>query len=432
MPRFAFREDREDRRADRGRVGLGRAAAFCAACLAGIAAAAPLGAETETRVNMELSAAAYKGRSDWYFAGTGMADIRLASAGNANMRAEAALEFRSVDLSGGTSSISVPAVSLKRLWFKANFPSWRLTAGKTKVAWGNGFVFNSGDILFGSMDPYVDFTQSSVRDDTAFLAAASIPLGDFSYVEAVILPPGLLYSSGGAELRTIDHTSGGMRAFARVAGWRLEGGYLYKGDAKAASDLLGHRGYFSFHGHAGADLYGAVSFAAGYDSDAGIVRDTWDEISRTVNFSLGAFQQASVGYDSMLTFRLETLLLPWGSWRSRDYQDVLDGAVASYGILLYPEVSLNVRSLWSVGLQSVISPVDASAQITATFSWNVFQGFTLLGAVAANAGGEQSLFAWDRSGDWPDYPTGHLYAGDPWADSEFNGIAFTAGARYSY
>ncbi len=391
--------------------------------------------DTEVRSNMEIYAAAYRGRSDWYFAGTGLADLRFASSGNANIRAEAALEFQPVDLSGGDSSVSISAVSLKRLWFKANFPSWRLTAGKTKVAWGNGFIFNSGDILFGSTSPNVDFTRSSVRDDTAFLLAANIPLGDFSYLEAVILPPGLLYDSSAYEagLQTISHTSGGVRAFTRIAGWRLEGGYLYKGDAKVLSDLLGHRVYFSFHGHAGADLYGAASLAAGYDADAGFSRDGWNEVRKTLALSLGAFHQTAVGYDSTLSFRFEALLLPWGTWRAADYQDYLDGEAGSYGILLYPEITMNIRSAWSLGLMSVISPVDASAQITALFSWDVFQGFTLIGAVVANAGGKESLFARERSGDWP------YYAGRPsddpeylWADSEFNGIAFTAGARYSY
>ena len=412
-----------------------RIAGGIAACLLVLSTAVPLAAESETRVNMELYAAAYRGRSDWFFAGTGLADLRFASSGNANMRAEAAVEFMPVDLSGGRASAAVPAVSLKRLWFKAQFPAWRLTAGKTKVAWGNGFVFNSGDILFGSTDPYVDFTRPAVRDDTAFLAAANVPLGDFSYVEVVILPPALVYDAASfdAELQTIAHTSGGVRAFTRLAGWRLEGGYLYKGDAKAASDLLGHRVYLSFHGHAGIDLYGAVSLAVGSDADAGLVRDTWSEVSRTVNISLGAFHQAAFGYDSTLALRLETLLLPRGNWRSSAYQDVIDGRVGSYGILLYPEVTLNVRSSWSIGLVSVISPVDASAQLTATISWDVFQGFTLFGAVVSNIGGRQSLFAWDRGEDWPYYPDrpsdGPEYL---WEDSEFNGLSLTMGARYRY
>ena len=236
----------------------------------------------------------------------------------------------------------------------------------------------------------------------------------------------------GLEVQTIDKTSGGLRFFGRVGGWRLETGYLYKGDAKVATDLLGHRPYFSFHGHAGVDLYGAVSLAAGRDGDAGVNRDSWDEISKTVNFSFGAFHQLQTGYDSTLTIRLETLVMPWQNWSAQKYQEVIDGDAGYYGIMIYPEITWMMRSTWYTSVQSVISPVDASAQITTTFGWHVFQGFTLLGFVVVNAGDEQSLFAYDRSGAWPLYPVGHPDEGINWADYEFNGVNITLGARYSY
>ena len=397
-----------------------------------LAAVLPAAAESETRVNMELYSSVYRGKNDWYFTGTGLADIRFASTGNRNMRAEAAVEFYPVDLSGGSSVADVPALSLKRLWFKANFPQWRLTAGKTKLAWGNGFVFNSGDILFGSLTPYLDFTQSTVRDDTAFLMAFNIPTGRFSYIEGVLLPPGIDTGGGSPALQTIDKTSGGARVFFRAGGWRLETGYLYKGDAKVATDLLGHRPYFSFHGHLGVDMYGGISLAAGYDPqlEGDQHRDTWDEISKTINISYGIFHQFQTGYDSTLTLRFETLVLPWQNWTAQDYQEVIDGTAGYYGILLYPEITWMLRNTWFIGLQSVISPVDASSQITTSFGWNVFQGFTLIGYFVVNTGGEDSLFAWDRSGDWPFYPPSA--DGVPWENYEFNGISITLGARYSY
>ena len=407
-----------------------------------LAAVFPAAADSETRVNMELYSTAYRGQNDWYFTGTGKADIRVASTGNRNMRAEAAVEFYPVDLSGGSSVADVPAMSLKRLWFKANFPEWRLTAGKTKLAWGNGFVFNSGDILFGSLTPYLDFTQSTVRDDTAFLTAFNIPTGRFSYIEGVLLPPSVVYDSGtgSIDVQTIDRTSGDARVFFRVGGWRLETGYLYKGDAKVATDLLGHRPYFSFHGHLGVDMYGSVSLAGGYDPQltGDQHRDSWEEISKTINFSYGIFHQFQTGYDSTLTLRFETLVLPWQNWSARDYQEVIDGTAGYYGIMLYPEVTWMLRNTWFVGAQSVISPVDASAQITTSFGWNVFQGFTLIGYFVVNTGGEESLFAWDRSGAWPYYPDREYDPPDPqaeafrWAPYEFNGINLTLGARYSY
>ncbi len=395
----------------------------------------PAFAETEVRMNLELYNSVYRGRYDnWYYTGTGKADMRIASTGNTNMRAEVSVEFYPVDLSGGSSVAGVPALNLKRLWFKANFPNWRLTAGKTKVAWGNGLVFNSGDVIFGSLSPYLDFTQSTIRDDTAFLTAFNIPTGNFSYIEGVLLPPSLLYDeTDGLMVQTIDKTSGGLRFFGRLGGWRLEAGYLYKGDPKVATDLLGHRPYFSFHGHAGVDIYAAASLAAGYDyqiSGADQNRDSWDEISKTINFSIGAFHQFQTGYNSTLTLRLETLVMPWQNWGPQPYQDIIDGTAGYYGIMIYPEITWMLRSTWFTTLQSIISPVDSSAQITTTFGWHVFQGFTLLGFVVVNTGDENDIFANDRTGPfWPDYPND---PGNEWADYEFNGVNFTLGARYSF
>ncbi|OQX29611.1 MAG: hypothetical protein B0D92_02785 [Spirochaeta sp. LUC14_002_19_P3] len=385
-------------------------------------------AESVTQVNMELYNSAYRGRGEgWYYGLSGLADLRFVSAGNKNMKAQAALEFSPRDVSSGLEE-SAPMVSLKRLWFKANFPSWRLTAGKTKVAWGNGFVYNSGDVLFGSLSPNLDLTQSAFRDDTAFLMAFNVPLGRFSYLEAVVLPPELVYANSRYEVQSIDKISGGMRFFFPVGGFRLEGGYIYKGDKKTAYDMLGHRPYLSFHGHVGVDVYGAVSLAAGYDStlSGDDNRDTWEEISRTVNFSLGLFHQFQVGLDGTLGLRFEALVMPWQEWSRMNFTELTAGS-GLYGIMIYPEVSWNFRSAWTVSLRSLISPVDGSARLTAGVNWQVFQGFTLMGYVTANIGGRDALFAWDRSTAWPFKGTALA-----WPDYSFNGFSVTLGGKYSY
>ncbi|RLW68327.1 MAG: hypothetical protein B6D68_03855 [spirochete symbiont of Stewartia floridana] len=389
-----------------------------------------LAAESETRLNLHLYNTIYRGRANtWYYGANGLADLRFSLVGNKRIKAQTALEFFQQDISG-RSEESTPTVSLKRLWVKADFPSWRLTVGKTKVAWGNGFVFNSGDVLFGSISPYLDFTQSTVRDDTAFLTAFNIPLGQFSFLEAVVLPPDFLdgKTNNRFAAQPLGQISGGMRFFTKIGGFHLEGGYLYKGDKKVLYDLLGHRPYLSFHGHAGVDFYGAVSMAAGYDSSLidDQNRDTWDEISRTVNFSVGFFHQVQAGYDGTLSFRLESLIMPWQSWEAEDFLDILAGA--NYGIMIYPEIRWNFfQSAWTLSLQSIISPIDASAQITGSAGWQVFQGFTLLAYVKVNIGEAQSLFAWDRTDAWP-------YKGfeNEWPESTYNGISFTLGAKYVY
>jgi len=395
----------------------------------------PMAAETEVRTNMEFYNTVYRSRnSSWYYFGSGLADIRLDAISNTNMKAQVALEFSPVDLSGATSVSSIPVVVLKRFWIKSSFPSWRLTLGKTKLAWGNGYVFNSGDIIFGSQGPHVDFTRSNIRDNTAWLTAINIPTGRFSYLEAVLLPPNFKVEKSdksSVNVQIANHTSGGFRYFGRVNGWRLEGGYLYKGDSKLSGDVLGHRPYFSFHGHAGVDLYGSLSLAAGWDGEAGqggIYRDSWDELSKTISLSVGAYHQIQMGYENTLTMRFEGLILPWQHWNPQNYNTLAKQTGERYGLFLYPELTLVFRSLWFVGIQSLISPVDASAQITTSLGWDVFQGFTLVGYGVLNAGDNRSMFAWDRSGNWPD----RSESSDSELFPQLNGISIAIGARYRY
>ena len=89
-------------------------------------------------------------------------------------------------------------------------------------------------------------------------------------------------------------------------------------------------------------------------------RDTWDEIRQTVSISLGLYHQFQTGYDSTLTLRFETIVMPWQNWSPVNYQDLIDGMAGNYGIYLYPEITWMLRSTWYATLQSIISPVDAS------------------------------------------------------------------------
>ena len=388
-----------------------------------------LAAESGTQVNLELYNTVYRGKNAGFYGASGLADVRFFSTGKNPVKAEVAVNFFSQDLAA-SGGISEPRIALKRLWIKVNFPSWRLTSGKTRLAWGNGFVFNAGDLLFGSLSPYLDFTQSTLRNETAFLTAINIPLGQLSYLEAVILPPNL---NSAFQFGPLGNTSGGMRLFFRFKGFRLETGYLYKGEAKVPNDLLGHRPYISFHAHAGIDFYGAFSLAAGPDNASGDrSRDTWAEIAPTISMSFGAFHQIAAGYDGTLSFRLETLIMPWQNWHPIAYQDILNNKTSSYGIMLYPEIRWTFASAWSLAIQSVISAIDGSAQLSGAVSWNAMQGLTFLGIVSVNLGETSDLFAWDRIRDLPQYPPGHSSAGEPWADSVFNGVGLTLGARYTY
>ena len=373
---------------------------------------------------MQLYSSIYKSKNNvWRHTPIGLADLRFAPSGNKNLKAQMAVEYVPQDISG-SGDISTPGINLKRLWVKARFPNWRLTAGKTKVAWGNGFIFNAGDILFGSASPVVDYVKAEQRDDTAFLAAFNIPVGRFSYFEAVVLPPNLVLDTdtNTNAVQTFNKTSAGIRFFGKAGRFRIEGGYLYKGDKKVVSDLLGHRPYLSFHASPGLDIYGAASLAAGYDSSltGDDNRDTWEEIARTVSFSAGVFHQFAVGYRGNIALRIETSIMPWQLWAAKNYADL--AADESYGLYFYPSVTWLFPADWSVGLQSMVSPIDGSAQLAARLNWKVFQGFALFGIGVVNLGKENTIFGWDRSKVWP--------AALP--DYSMNGMGFTLGIEYTF
>ena len=102
-------------------------------------------------------------------------------------------------------------------------------------------------------------------------------------------------------------------------------------------------------------------------------------VKDTFNISLGLFHMMEVGYDSSLSFRLESVILPYLNWNEKD------GSAGSYAMLIYPEIVFGLGQTVSLSLRSIVSPIDLSAQTTAGFSWNVFEGFNLLTYVTINA-----------------------------------------------
>ena len=64
--------------------------------------------------------------------------LNLDSVGNKNVKGYFQLDSLIADSFG----IDVP-----RAYLKVRFPWFRLTLGKTRVSWGDGFVFNAGDVV---------------------------------------------------------------------------------------------------------------------------------------------------------------------------------------------------------------------------------------------------------------------------------------------
>ncbi len=313
----------------------------------------------------------------WALTPSGVAQLSYKSSGNRNVKSEISLGMNYPNpLMAGTGQEYVyPLVSLDKAYIKARFPEFRLTAGKTRLSWGDGFVFNAGDILFDSVSTTVDLSSSEVRSDTAWLVAANLPLGRFSFVEAVILPP------TDELLEAITHISAGGRLYTTIDTLKFETGYMYHGGAAAY-----HQIYAGLQGNIEADWY--LTGAASLPADGTGFTDMFES---SLDITAGLFYLMQIDSVRTLTLRLEGLVQPFQSWT----ESTTEGT--EYGVLLYPEISLTPSDTISLSLRSIISPIDGSAQITAGGSWNVFQGFSILGYLIGQVGDAEDTFSWTHA-----------------------------------
>ena len=375
----------------------------------------PLTGEGSLTMNMELYNTVYRGLDDWFYAGTGQVSLNVKSPRDPHVQGALAVEFVPVDLTGGNSyqGTSYSNVNVKKAYVKARFPGMKMTLGKTRLAWGDGMVFNSGDILFGSLNPILDLTQQELRSDTAWLTAVNIPLGPFSFVEGVILPPGYnLSDPESPSLGDLTKASAGGRIYFTAWNTKVELGYLYKGEEKVAIDVIGHRPYLSLQGNCGPDWYLSTSaaFLTEQQQDEGSDAE-WED---SWNISFGLFHLQEVNRNNTLNLRLETLLFPYQNWEEEESR------TAVYGLYLYPELIWMKDNSLTFSLQSVISPLDGSFMITGGAGWNIYQGLTLQAYLSCLAGDDADTFAWDRGNSWLE------------GQDTVNGLSLMTGLRYAF
>jgi len=304
------------------------------------------------------------------------------------------------------------ALSLPRAYVKVRLPWFRLTAGKTRVSWGDGFLFNAGDVVFGSMSLLAGgLNESVLRDETTWLAGLYVPLGPFSYLEGVLVPYDPLSASGdplglagGAGLVTAltqlldpvtpEELAGGVRGVFRLGGVKVETGYFGSGRAGE------HRPYLSLQGHLGVDwnLSGALAIPT-TDPQWG----RWDE---WLDLSAGVLSLHRLPGGQVLSLRLEAAVRPGMRWREAEGAEAvaINDRVAraagatppEYGLYLFPEVAFSPTDTLSVQARALISPVDGSALSMAGASWNVYQGLSLFTYLSVMAGDEDDLYAWEQ------------------------------------
>ncbi|MBN2535950.1 MAG: hypothetical protein JXB88_23930 [Spirochaetales bacterium] len=321
--------------------------------------------------------------------------LDIISTGNKNVKAQFQLDsivVNHIDLLMEEYAGSLVLVdnnlmfNIPRAYVKVRFPGFRITLGKTRVSWGEGFMFNAGDVIFEGMSLDVDISQSVLRDETDILASTYIPLGRFSYIETVLMPfPGFREVMPGAlvpEMQSISDVSAGGIIAGKVYGITCQAGYLYKGSPQS------HRPFLAAHGHLLVDWYLAAS--------CDIPCEDPDEEAVKEGFicSGGVYSMIGLEGDAGLNLRLETGLYPFGEWEEAEALPV-----KPYGIYIFPEIVYTPESNMSFQLRSLVSPVDLSGLLIAGMSWNMYQGFTIGFMATAMFGDENDSFGWDRDSD---------------------------------
>lgn len=317
---------------------------------------------------------------------TGLTQVRLnlsgAGAASESLRAEVSLDLNSAG--------PLTVLDLSRAWVRARFPFGRLTLGKTRLAWGEGRMFNAGEVIFGG-DP--DLTAEELRSRSRWLAALYVPLGDFSFVEALGLPP---------ENGPVWQSAGGLRLQAKLGDVQTQAGVVAEGAASAArpfATLQGALGDTQIYGGAG----GEFSWV-----DPG--SPAWTEAAAaSARLSLGLFHQwalnlsgltvEDLGFeppsDTTLSLRFEAQWLPGAP-----------AAETPGWLQVFPELSFTREGVTLLArVLSAFSPArdDPGTQVTLGAFWSPFQGYTL------------QVFGTGRRGP----------SGSPFAD----GWALSAGAR---
>jgi len=351
--------------------------------LAGLLLAArPLAAELKPSVQLTTLGTLTRCEGEASFLGLAKASLNLASEGNPNVKGFLQLDSRI----GNGVSLSVP-----RAWVRVRFPLFRVTAGKTRVSWGDGFLFNAGDVIFGSMDvTEVDLSSAVLRDLSDWLLALYLPLDSFSFIEGVVLPyggrPAGLTTEAEDLLEPVDlaKVSAGARAGAKLGPLTAEAGYLYHG-------LEGsHRPYLSLHGLL------LVNWNLSASLDLPVEAVAWGELYRYASLSAGAFHLASLSGGGTLVLRLEAGLRGDGSWKEPKGGAQGFGSGETYGLFLFPELVYAPVDNLSWQLRALVSPLDLSAVLLAGVDWQVYQGLTVRSQLSAMLGDSNDLFSWER------------------------------------
>ena len=288
----------------------------------------------------------------------------------------------------GQLCIDVPRANIRVRIPVSDSTRIRFTLGRARLTWGQGQVFNAGDLLFGADPEQNNYTEDTIRDETALLFASFIPLTDFTFIEIVALPPVSILTDV-----PLEDGAAGLRLQGKAAQLKYEVGYLYNGDDSAHNIAL------SLQGNLGIDMYLSATTAVIHDSS-----DIVDELYRLLQITFGLYHAIDLENNLTLSLRLESLWRPSGVWQETDNADT------RYALLLYPEVALSISNAVQLFLRALFSPIDLSAQFIGGVSWVPYSGLSLLFYPAISIGEMTDTYHIDQRG----------------------GLQFTVGAQYIF
>ncbi|MFA6507076.1 MAG: hypothetical protein WCT14_13300 [Treponemataceae bacterium] len=388
---------------------------IAAVLLASALGAISVSAETVTTTEVSAFVNAIRSSSDTEATVYTLSKAKLtfSSRGANETKGQVTLDFKA----GGDAV----ALTLQKAWMKARLDAVRLTLGKTRLSWGEGVLFNAGNVIFGSTA--VDLSAEDLRDDNTWLTAVTLPFGDFSFLEAVALPPDLPLSAIIAKSMNPaaptpvfggwENCSAGGRFYAKLGEVKAEAGYLWAGES-ATNTVAAHKPYLSLQGNLLADWHLSTSARVVPSSSASTnpeVKD-WAVSAGLYNqWSIPSLGSEGSGDASIgtLAFRLEASLRPYESWEARKIASAavspaafLSGGTSldsPYALLVYPELSWKTNTVYAF-LRAIVSPIDLSSQTALAVQWAPLQGFKLVGSVSVQSGEEGDLFGWSRSGAW--------------------------------
>lgn len=331
--------------------------------------ALPLWGESSITAKMELYNSIGRLKADnWYSTGIGIASIIINQKDNKNVKSQIKLSAVMPDPTG-TDPVYF---DISRAYVKFRFPKIRAVIGKAPFSWGEGLVFNAGDVIFGGSALNTNLMQSEFLDTATWLTTLYYPLGDFSFLESIAIAPDIMSDS-------IEITMGGGRMVTKLGKTKLESGYIYDGPEDA------HKPYITLQGNLYLDWHLSATGALPTGNALS------DSFADSLVITAGIYSLARIGYDGTLNYRLEAMVKPYEKWNA--YSAGTESEV--YGIYLCPELSYSFNSGMALMLRGFVSPVDLSAVAIPGFSWNVFQGFNLIGFAAFYIGDPDDTYAWE-------------------------------------